>query len=140
MNILVAVELIREVDEEIIGRALDVAQGCDANLHLVHVVDTTGEYGVTSPHMLVDIIEEHEANARKQINELGTAFDIPQENQFVVVGLVREVIADLLKIIDADLLVVGNHGRHGFDALFHWNNTVSLAKHTDCDMLAVRVA
>ena len=135
MNILVAVELVRAVDEKIINEFLDMAKDGSINLHLVHII----EHAYT-PTLFLDSRRKYEAYIRREMSELGADFDIPERNQFVIVGNIDKEIVDLLKIIDADLLVVGNHGRHGVQSLFHSNHTASLVKSADCDMLAVKVA
>ena len=140
MNLLVAVELDQKADEKVISKALDLVKYCNFNLNLVHVVDPVCDAGMISSQVFLDCLQNHEECAREKIAVLGSIFGVPKEFQFVKIGLVKEEIADLVKMIHVDLLVMGNHGRHGFDALFRWNNTVSLVRHADCDMLAVRVA
>ena len=140
MSILVAVELSRKKDEKVIRKALELAKKRKAELSLVHVVNPIYNFGMMSSQILIDCLQRHEAYARKKVSELGFQFKVPKESQFIKVGHVKEVITDLINIIDADLLVVGNYTRPGFDSLFHKNNAVSLIKHTDCDMLTVRVA
>ncbi|MFK7822679.1 MAG: universal stress protein [Oligoflexales bacterium] len=140
MSILVAVDLNLKEDEELILKALKLAKNSDAKVYIVHVVDTAGNYGMASPQILLDSIENNQSNARKVLSELGARFEIPKESQIVKVGLVKEVIVDLVKNINADLLLMGNHGRHGILASFIYNNTVNLVKNVDCDMIAVWVA
>ncbi|MFK7826143.1 MAG: universal stress protein [Oligoflexales bacterium] len=138
-NILVALELILEIDDKIMHKALDAANKQSANLNVVHVIDAVGEHGMVSPEFLSQDFEERQDDAIKKISELGFQFKVPKENRFVKVGGVKEVMVDLIRSIDASLLVVGNHSRHGFDTWFHWNHTINLVKHIDCDVLAVRV-
>ena len=135
MNILAAVELMQDVDEKILNKCLDMAEYGNENLHLVHIIEP-----INAPPPFLDSREEYEANIRSKVSELGDRFAIPEKNRFVIVGNIEEEIFDLLEAIDADLLVVGNHGRHGVQALFRSNHTTRLLKDTDCDMLAVRVA
>ncbi|MFK7823458.1 MAG: universal stress protein [Oligoflexales bacterium] len=137
MNILVAVDLDPKQSEQILETARDLRKDCTARVHLVHVIEPI--YEMISPRIL-DIVEEHKAYAKRKILDLGTLFDIPKEYQFVKVGNIRLEILDLIDLIDADLLVMGNHGRHGFKGLFNRNNTSELLKNLDCDMLSVRVA
>ncbi|MFK7822684.1 MAG: universal stress protein [Oligoflexales bacterium] len=139
MNILVAVELIREIDENILGKTLDLSKNSDSKLHLVHVIEPVLNYG-RIPSMAMECPQKYESYVRRKISELGSKFAVPEKNQFVVVGRIENQIFGLIKIIDADLLVVGNHSRHGFRALFKNNHTSSLVKNTGCDMLAIRVA
>ena len=138
-NILVALELIQEIDEKILHKALDGSIINRLNVHVVHVIGIIGEQGMVPPDFLLEDLKEREDNAKKKIFELGSLFNIPMENRFVKVGNIKESMVDLIKNINAGLLVVGNHSRHGFDTWFHWNNTVNLLKNCDCDVFAVRV-
>ena len=139
MNIIVALGLNQEEDELLLHKALDLSKDCNAKLNLVHVISPIYNYGMSSPEIF-DCVEKHEEYARKKIAELGAIYEIPKDSQFVKVGSIKNVIVDLVKKVEADLLVMGNHGRRGFNALFFDNNTVNLVKNTGCDMLAVKVA
>ncbi|MFK7824188.1 MAG: universal stress protein [Oligoflexales bacterium] len=139
MNILVAVGLNQNEDEQLLRKALDLSKGYKAKLNLVHVISPIYNYGMSSPEIF-DCVEKHEAYARKRVAGLGTIYEIPRDSQFVKVGAIKKVIVDLVEIVEADLLIMGNHKRHGINGLFFDNNTVNLVKNTGCDMLAVRVA
>ncbi|MFK7826144.1 MAG: universal stress protein [Oligoflexales bacterium] len=134
-NILVAVELTQEVDERIINKAVGLTKNENESLHLVHVTEEA-----YTPSRFAKSLHEYEAGIRRKMSELGTKFNVRKMNQFVKTGNVEKEIFKLLKFIDADLLVLGNHGRHGIESLFRANHATSLLKDADCDVLAVKVA
>ncbi|MFK7827600.1 MAG: universal stress protein [Oligoflexales bacterium] len=140
MNILIAVELNQKEDQQIIYKTLELVKNRNSKIHLVHVVRPIYNFGMISTQILLECLQKHEAYARKKVSELGACYKVPKEFQFVKVGYIKEVITDLIHIIDADLLVMGNHDRHGFAVLIHRNKTINLLKHLDCDVLAVKVA
>lgn len=47
-------------------------------------------------------------------------------------------VIDILKKLNADLIVVSTHGRHGFSAFFHSSFTDYMIKHAPCDVFVVR--
>ena len=134
-NILVAVELAQEVDEKIIEKALELAKDGNEGLHLVHVSEEA-----FTPSRYAESINEYEAGVRRKMSELGAKFNILKMHQFLKIGKVEKEIFKLIKFVDADLLVLGNHGRHGVEILFKADHTKSLLKQADCDVLAVKVA
>ena len=138
MNALVAVELDQETDSQLVSKAIDLTKNIKANLHILHVIEPIYTYGITPP-LFVDP-KQYKDQVAKIMSDLGSKFNISKEFQYLKVGQVDEVIAHMVKAIDANLLVMGNHGRHGFNALFNSNHTTNLVKNMECDMLAVRVA
>ncbi|MFK7826636.1 MAG: universal stress protein [Oligoflexales bacterium] len=134
-NILIALELTGGFDEEILHKVSDMTKSYQGHLHLVHIIEP-----VHTPPPFLDVAENYEADVRKKMTELGTKFEIPKENQFVKVANIEDEIFDLIKLIKADLLVVGNHGRHGIQSLFKRNHTASLMRNAECDILAIKAA
>ena len=122
----------------------------NAKFHLVHVIEpvytygysygcTYGySYGVATP--VLNSPQQYESHVRKKISLLGSKFGIPKENLFVMGGHVKKEILELAHIIDADLLVMGNHRKHGFKSLLNSSRTAKFVKDTECDMLAVSTA
>ena len=137
-NILLAFDLNPKDDCRVSERALTFMKENKARLSLVHVVEPVANYGM-SAHRLLDCIEEHEAEAKEQVNELAKDLEIPEERQHVKVGAIPEIIVEVAKNIKADLIVMGNHGRHGIKSLFMHDTAASLIKHVDCDVLAIKV-
>ena len=138
-HLLVAVELNSDEDQLILQKAKKISGCSKEDISLVHVVDYFDNYGVSSSHCLVAGIEKEEFEMRKKIKNLAKNAGVPKKNCYVKTGVVKDVISEVVKVVDSDLLVVGNHGRHGFKSLFYYNNTTSLIKSMDCDILAVRV-
>jgi len=63
---------------------------------------------------------------------------IPEHRLHTVLGQPAREIRELAKKIDADLIIMGGHGRHGWELLF--GSTSSSVTHgVDCDMLIVHI-
>ncbi|MFK7824009.1 MAG: universal stress protein [Oligoflexales bacterium] len=137
-NILLAFDLNPKDDNQVSERALAFMRENKARLSLVHVVEPVTNYGMSAQRLL-DCIEEHEAEAKEKVNNLAKDLEIPEDRQFVKVGAIAEIIVEVAKNIKADLIVMGNHGRHGIKSLFMQDTAASLIKHVDCDVLAIKV-
>ena len=57
----------------------------------------------------------------------------------VIAGPPAEVIIDEAKIVNADLIVVGSHGRSGFTRFFLGSVSGAVASHAPCNIMIVRV-
>lgn len=137
-NILLAFDLNPKDDQQVSERAFTFMQENKTSLSLVHVVEPVTNYGM-SAHRLLDCIEENEAEAKEKVSSLAQELEIPKDRQFVKVGAIPEIIVEVAKNIKADLIVMGNHGRHGIKSLFMHDTAASLIKHVDCDVLAIKV-
>jgi nucleotide-binding universal stress UspA family protein len=118
---------------KIFAHAIGLAQRFDAQIHIVHVLEPVGEYAQSlisnyvSPETLKTVQNEGYENARKEMHRRLEKFcsdRLPDEcehllaNMRVVEGLPFQVILDEAKRLNADLIVVGSHGRTGLGELF----------------------
>ena len=138
-KILVAVDLSEE-SALILDKAREVAQPYDAELSMVHVMEPIA-VGYAVEVTSVDIEGLHaEATKHSRIAllELGTSCDIPEHRLHNVLGQPAREIRELAKEIGADLIVMGGHGKHGWELLF--GSTSSGVSHgAPCDLLIVRI-
>ena len=138
-RILLAVDLTDSC-QGVARQAVRLAQQCDGELHIVHVVEPQSlAYGDEVP---IDLTTLHEAindQAASYLREFSKDFDIPEEHQYLVFGAIHREIHRIAAELKVDLIVVGSHGRHGLAILFGSTlNEVIQAAH--CDVLAVRVS
>jgi len=87
---------------------------------------------------LSTIQDQIQDTAKSQLREFATGLNIPKENQHLVFGRPETEIHSLASEINADLIVVGSHGRHGL-ALLLGSTANSVLHGSPCDVLAVRV-
>jgi nucleotide-binding universal stress UspA family protein len=132
-----------EFSERAFDYAQSLARHYRARLTLSHVIpclfDST--YPAFSyPEMINDVVRDLRTHARKQIEEFarqrtrnGFAQDIA-----VCEGAVTDSILACAREHAADLIVMGTHGRHGFDRLLLGSVTEKVLRKSSCPVLAVR--
>ena len=138
-TILVAVELDAKADSRIIIKARELRDHYQASLTLLHVVEHLSNYGAAyGVSAGVDIEEILVNEARVSVSNLAKQLNIPEEQQMVKVGPATQVIIDVAQEKQADLIVIGSHGRHGVRLLL--GSTANGVLHgANCDVLAVRL-
>lgn len=138
-NILLALDLHNDCDKSTIDRAVQIANSYGAMLNLVHAVVHINAYGIAQAYPVVLNIEEDQVEvARTELAKVGKALNIPAERQFVEIGSPKTVIIQKAIDIQADLIIVGSHGRHGISLLLG-STANAVLHHANCDVLAVRV-
>ncbi|WP_097461715.1 universal stress protein [Mangrovitalea sediminis] len=137
-RILVAIDLTDEAPE-VLGRAQTIAQNNDAELLLMHVIEPVGyAYGGDIPMDLSELQNQLDASARKQLAEYGKRFDVEPSQHIIAVGRPSSEIHRAAEEHNADLVVVGSHGRSGIQLLL--GSTANGVLHgSKCDVLAVRI-
>ncbi|MXZ44523.1 MAG: universal stress protein [Gammaproteobacteria bacterium] len=136
-RILLAVDLTDSC-KGVAQQAARVADQCEGQLHIVHVVEPQSlAYGDEVP---IDLTSLHDAindQAASYLREFSKEFNIPEDRQHLVFGVIHHEIHRIAREQSMDLIVVGSHGRHGLAILFGSTlNDVIQAAH--CDVLAVR--
>ncbi|MDT8398791.1 MAG: universal stress protein [Pseudomonadales bacterium] len=138
-KILVAVDLSGE-SELVIARASELGKHYEAQLSLVHVVEPIA-VGYAVEVSSVDIEGLHEEavqQARESLSTMGSHIGVPEDRLHTLLGQPAREIRELAKNIDADLIVMGGHGRHGWQLLF--GSTPNSVLHgVECDLLTVHI-
>jgi universal stress protein A len=137
-RILTAVDLTDDSDE-VAERARAIATNNGAVLHLIHVIEPLSfAYGGDIPMDFSGIQDEIHQQASSQLETFGEKHGIPADSRHVVLGQPEVEIHALADEIDADLIVVGSHGRYGL-ALLMGSTANGVLHGASCDVLAVRV-
>lgn len=137
-NVLLAIDLSDEA-EQVAEKAMAIAQAHNATLHLIHVIEPLSfAYGGDIPMDFSGIQEEIQKQAEIQLAEFGKKHSIPEKQQHIAVGRPETEIHALADSINANLIIVGSHGRHGL-ALLLGSTANSVLHGATCDVLAVRV-
>jgi nucleotide-binding universal stress UspA family protein len=124
-------------------RALQVAVNLaraanEADLHIVHVISPPVAGTELAP--IVDVGELAQ-NARKQLSDLTERLGaIPGLHFFshVLVGSPQAELPRLADENDADLIVIGTHGRRGIDRMIFGSVAEHVVRHAPCSVLTVR--
>jgi universal stress protein A len=123
----------------IIERAKLMADGYPERLHLLHVVEylplePMGE-AVLPP---IQIEGELLARAKEKLAQLASQWGLSASAQIVTIGSTKAEIQQTAQQLGVNLIVVGNHERHGLKALLNFTEDAVL--HTaPCDVLAVHL-
>ena len=87
---------------------------------------------------LTELQDQLGKSARDQLTAYGSRYNVEAESQIVAIGRPESEIHRLAKELDIDLIVVGSHGRKGFQLLL--GSTANGVLHgAICDVLAVRI-
>ncbi|MDI9245240.1 universal stress protein [Marinobacter sp. CHS3-4] len=137
-KLLVAIDLTEEAPL-VLDKAMAIAKVHAAEVALVHVVEPVGyAYGGDIPMDLTELQDQLDKAAREQLQAYGEKHGITSDNQIVVVGRPESEIHRLSEELNTDLIVVGSHGRKGFQLLL--GSTANGVLHgAKCDVLAVRI-
>ncbi|MFT6310587.1 MAG: universal stress protein A [Porticoccus sp.] len=137
-HLLLAIDL-SEHSDQVAAKARHIADASNAKLSVIHVIEPISfSYGGDIPLDFTSIQEDIQAQAKTQLAKLGVEYGINEEDQYIMLGRPENEIHGLAEEIDANLIVVGSHGRHGLALIF--GSTANGVLHgAGCDVLAVRV-
>ncbi|WP_305884210.1 universal stress protein [Natronosalvus vescus] len=96
--------------ERAAATALDVAEGTDATVHVVYVVDTTTYELEDAPRSIVGLLKEGGENATSSIAEMARDRDLSAKTD-VRRGQPASKLLEYASAVDADLLVMGTRGQ-----------------------------
>jgi universal stress protein A len=144
-NILVALDLSEE-SSQVLDRAKAVA-GEETQLSLIHVVKPIehvyGGFGAVGlagdfSAQMATLEQQAVKHAQDRLAEIGRDVGVPGDRVHVPVGNASTEIHRVARDLEADLIVIGTHGRHGLGLLL--GSTANAVLHgVKRDVLAVRV-
>jgi universal stress protein A len=138
-KILVAVDL-SEDSPIVVDKALALAKQSAAEVHMVHVMEPIAVgYAVEVTSIDIEGLHaEASKHSRNTLLEMGGNLGIPNHRLHNVLGQPAREIRELAKELNVDLIVMGGHGKHGWDLIF--GSTSSGVTHgVSCDLLIVRI-
>lgn len=126
-----------------IGKALAMAQAFKSAVTLIYVIDPYAFTGVgtdfsygQAEYLSAATAEGHEAiTAARQIFEAG---GVGVTGSVVEGHSIYRAILDTADAVDADLVVMGSHGRHGLEKLILGSVTAQVLSHAHFSVLVVR--
>lgn len=137
-RILFAADLIPSDDNVISERVSNFIKEKSSLIDLVFAIEPEFSYDAGGRLTLSDACAlEHDA--KQKLTAIAQSLDVAPERCHVRTGFVAETIVDVAKTIEADLIVMGSHGRHGIQALFNPSNSKNVLAHAPCDVLTIKL-
>jgi nucleotide-binding universal stress UspA family protein len=137
-NILCPVDFF-PASERALEYAIALARNYNAKLHILHVVapvlPTSYEFSVNT----AELVETFKQTAEKRVSEIaGGARDQGIETETTVhVGDIDVEIAGAIDSSNADIVVMGTHGRRGFERWFLGSVTERILRHSPKPVLVL---
>lgn len=139
-RVLLAVDLADDSSLLIGQRAREIAAALGANLEFMHVVPPVPLIAPVEPEPVLPVVLDTQQRlleaAQERLSKLSAELGLPNARRTVEFGLIRTEILRVARERRADLIVLGNHERHGLAVLRHTEETV--LHEAPCDVLAVR--
>lgn len=130
---------LSEESPQVLEKAAELAKACGASLSIAHVIEPlTFAYGGDMPVDLSEVQEQLQLKAEQELQRLAGQIDHAIQQEHVLVGQPATELHHLAGQENADLIIVGSHGRKGF-ALLLGSTSNSVLHGASCDVLAVRV-
>lgn len=137
-HILVGLDLSEEAPL-VLNKASNLARVCAAQLSIAHVLEPiTFAYGGDMPVDLSEVQNLQIQKAAQVLQNLAQKSAMPIKQTHVLVGQPASELHYLAQQENADLIIVGSHGRKGF-ALLLGSTPNSVLHGATCDVLAVFV-
>ena len=145
-NILAAVNAVSENDQHlslnkrIIKDAQFLCELANAKLNLVNAYPATPvniaiEIPEFNPGLYNESVKKHHIEST---NELANEFKLTSDQCFIEEGLPEDVIPDVAKRLNSELVVIGTVGRTGLSAALVGNTAEHVIDSLDCDVLALK--
>jgi nucleotide-binding universal stress UspA family protein len=123
--------------------ALSMAQKYDSKLALIHVINEPVDLrGFYVPHISFDKLEEEiEQGALKLMEKFCRThmLDFDNYESFVVPGIPYEEIISKSDELNADLIIMGTHGRTGLDHVLFGSTAEKVVRKSTVPVMTIRI-
>lgn len=133
-HILLAADFA-EPGKKCILKAQAMAAQYKAKLTVLHAVEPLPAYAMSYMGS-VNLEEEMLAQAQLSLEKLIKDFSLTDTDARIELGSIKASILNTAKTIKADLIIIGSHGRHGFERLIG-STASAVLQGAECDVLVV---
>ena len=135
-HILLATDL-HDDNKPVIDQAVALAKRNNAKLSVINVMPNIPYYMASGIPSIADLEDHLEEENLKKMKLLEADIDMPAEFHMLH-GSPKRKIVQLASDIDADIIVVGSHGRHGVEK-FIGSTANGVLHRAHCDVLVIRI-
>ena len=132
-----------ESSEHAFQYALSLARKFESRLGIIHVINEPVDLrGFYVPHISFDKLEEEiEQGACKLMEKFcrSQAQDYTKIESFVVPGIPYDEIIKKAEEIDADLIILGTHGRTGLDHVLFGSTAEKVVRKSPVPVMTIRI-
>lgn len=137
-KILVAIDISAEA-EQVLQAAADIAVANQSAISIIHVTDSpVSPYSQWSDYVVPVTENQIRESLFKKLAALVEEVGLSKSLITIEFGRAIDVIIDKAETEQAELIVIGSHGRHGIKVLLG-STANGVLHHANCDVLSVRV-
>ena len=139
-HVLLAIDF-SEHSGEVSSQASDITKRYQAKLTICHIIEDIIISDLAYEPMISFDMEIKQAMleaGKKQLAKIGENLNVPAERQWLEFGSPAHDIVRIAEEQQADLIIIGSHGRHGIRRLLG-STANGVLHHASCDVLAVRL-
>lgn len=115
-KMLVAIDL-NEYGEKTLKQAKFLASQLGSILYLLHVVEPLPVITYSFMIGIVNVEQDMIKEATQKIRKRGEQYEIAENQQYVELGVPKNIILEKAKTLEIDLIIIGSHSKKGFDRL-----------------------
>jgi nucleotide-binding universal stress UspA family protein len=124
--------------------AISLAQDYKAKLILIYVIQdiSIAEWYIPSSISAADLVEDMQKSANREMEKWGaeTGTKVKDLEKLIVRGVPFVEIIRTAKEKNADMIVIGTHGRTGIDHMLFGSTAEKVVRKSPCPVLTVRMA
>jgi nucleotide-binding universal stress UspA family protein len=129
--------------QQAVDKAIALARAFDGRVAVVNVIDVYPFVGIGADYAFGqnEYMAAATANANQALARAEAAVaraGVPCERKVVEGHVIHDGILESAKALEADLIVMGSHGRHGFEKLLLGSTTQRVLSRTSLPVLVVR--